>query len=373
MDAILLPLMLTASLKAQPGRAATPDLERGRVFWQAKMCKSCHGAEGEGGFGPDLAGRGLSLTQLTRAIRQPWGVMPSFTEQQVTDQNIADLQAWISTLPRVEQPGPWHWQHTPPGAPEGQRLQSTFGCSQCHEPELAYPRRHLGAIAKEADFAYFANVVYEHSEKYPRGGMGDFSRDRLPESVLREIFQLTKDAGFRVPMFAGIAAGPSENGKTTYTLTVTNDGVAGMGLAAEGVTIFVRVPPGCSVIAATGNGYVGVRPLRELGLSPALQFAPHPHDPSGRVERPNPDLAGNVAVWNLPQIAAAEKQVFSLTLTNAGTRPEILDAFAGSTVYWEKPGARLGPPVLVYRDLRIPDKGDHIYIAIPRSPRPASP
>ena len=42
-------------------------------------------------------------------------------------------------------------------------------------------------VSNDAGFSYFAKMVYDHSEKYPKGTMGSFSRDRLPEVLLREI------------------------------------------------------------------------------------------------------------------------------------------------------------------------------------------
>src|ERR1700722_11021912 len=146
--------------------------EDGKGFWQAQMCQYCHGVQGEGAWGPDLAGRGLSEAQIKHSLRQPYGLMPAYNETQVNDQMIANLQAYFSTLPRAEQFGPWRWQAPPADAPEGQRLQSAFGCGQCHEPELAIPRRWVGGVDKNTDFSYFAKQIYEHTEKYPHGPMG---------------------------------------------------------------------------------------------------------------------------------------------------------------------------------------------------------
>lgn len=39
----------------------------------------------EGGYGPDLAGTGLSFTQFKKEVREPWGVMPMFNEKQKSD------------------------------------------------------------------------------------------------------------------------------------------------------------------------------------------------------------------------------------------------------------------------------------------------
>jgi mono/diheme cytochrome c family protein len=364
-------------LQLRPEQALIGKADVGKAFWDAQMCQYCHGVQAEGAWGPDLAGRGLSAAQIKHALRQPWGLMPSYTDTQVSDQTIADLQAFFATLPKATQFGPWRWQSPPADAPEGQRLQSAFGCGQCHEPELGIPRRWLGGVGKDADFAYFAKQVYQHTEKYPQGRMGNFSRDRLPESILREIYQFMLDTGFRAPIAASLKASMRQDNNTTYTLTVFNDGVAERGLTAEDLTIFVRVPSGTTVVSATGTGYKGVRPLAQLGLLPAEGNTPGRFDSSKLPERPKPNLTGDVAVWEVPRIKPAEKQTYTLTLS--GTSPtevitlpgpgpagQVLEGFEGSTVYWAKPGVRMGPPKLVYRDFRMPDKGDQVNITSPR-------
>ena len=65
---------------------ATGTAAAGKAYWERVAprntdCRQCHGGTGEGGFGPDLAGRGLNATQVLRAVRQPWGVMPAFKNQ----------------------------------------------------------------------------------------------------------------------------------------------------------------------------------------------------------------------------------------------------------------------------------------------------
>ena len=376
---ILAAMLLTAPapkggfpLRAEPAPVGRADA--GKTFWQAQMCQYCHGVQAEGAWGPDLAGRGLTEAQIRHALREPYGLMPVYTETQVSDQTIANLQAFFATLPKAEQFGPLRWQSPPDDAPEGQRLQSAFGCGQCHEPELAIPRRWLGGVGKDADFVYFAKQIYRHTDKYPGGRMGNFSKERLPEIVLREIYQFMVDTGFRAPINASLSAGPPQGANTTYTLTVFNDGVVKRGLDAEGITIFIRIPQGTKFVSATGNGFKGVRPLAQLGLEPAIPNTPGRFDRSGKLpEREKPDLSGDVAVWEVPRIAAAEKQTYTLTLlgptaqiyTLPGPSPsgQALKGFEGSTVYWARPGVRMGPPLLSYRDLRLPDKGDHVAVS----------
>ena len=87
--------------------AAQGSVEAGKQFWESAnaRCRDCHGIRGEGGFGPDLAGRQLSPEQFFRAVRNPWGIMPTFTAGQLSDQNLASIYAYFQTLPQVKQPG----------------------------------------------------------------------------------------------------------------------------------------------------------------------------------------------------------------------------------------------------------------------------
>lgn len=379
MSTWLIALLVVPMLQAE--KAPTGKADAGKAYWQEQMCQFCHGTAGEGGWGPDLAGRALSLAQFKRAIREPWGLMPAFTETQVNDQAIADLHAFLTGLPQAAKPGPPRWRHPPSGAPEGQRLQSAFGCSQCHGPEMAVPRAWFLAddrqgavpdaefgVSKDTGFPYFARMVYQHSEKYPTGTMGNFSRDLLPEVLLREIYRFMLDAGLRVRMEAALTAGIQQGSHTTYTLNVANRGRVKSGPAVEEVTIFIRIPPGTTVVSSTGAGYKGVRPLEKLGLAPALAAAPGAFG-SEIPQRPKPDLAGDVAVWEVPRIAAAEKRTYTLTLSGPGPTADVLRGFAGSTVSWGKPGIRMGPSQVAFRDLRLPDKGDHLRVALPPPPK----
>jgi mono/diheme cytochrome c family protein len=375
---VLLSLAATASLPAVQQAAASAagqpavdpsqtDVKRGAAEYQ--RCVNCHGPRAEGAFGPDLAGTGLTWTAFRKAVRDPWGLMPRFTERQKPDQALADIYAYLKTLPKTTTLGEWHWAKAPATAPLGQRLYMNFaGCGQCHEPENKYPRAWLGEVAKDVTFEYFKKQIYQHYEKWPRGTMPIYSPERLPEPVLREIYAWSVDElGLRPSIAGALAVADRQGERTSYTLTVTNNGVKDKGLAAERLTIFVRIPAGCSVGTGNGTGYAGVMPLAKLGLEPALRLAPHPHDDSGVVERPQADLSREVAVWKVPRLDAGEKLTFGLTISGPEPNADLLAGFAGSTIHWETPGRRPAgsPPRMLYRDLRIPDKGDHELIAMP--------
>ena len=318
---VLLILPFTAtSATAQAG-----DPEAGRALWQGadSRCWQCHGREGEGGFGPDLAGRKLAVPQFTRAVREPWGIMPAFIESQVSDREIADLVAYFDSLPPVAQPGPWRF-NVPAGAPRGQEVAlATVGCAQCHGPTLDGQRRSMGAVG--ADFEWYKALVYSHTsaqpglwaalgqQPAPRVRMGDYSRSRLPESMLREMFEFARDLGFRVAMAGRLSAGVAGASGVTYTLDVENVGVDRKGLTAEDLTVSLVVPTGARVVSATGTGYQGVRA--------------------------DVEASANVAVWQLPRVAPKEVVTYTLTLSQVGTAE---DNVRGS-IRWTGPALKTGP------------------------------
>ena len=372
MRPLLIALLMLPVLPAESAEAQTGDPESGAAQWRGKFCYFCHGDEAEGAFGPDLAGgRGLTLDQFRRAIRQPWGVMLAYTEEQLPDQRIADLYAFVRTKAPVQEPGAWYWKPAPETAPVGQQLymETAGGCGQCHGPENWLGRMWLGEHAKEVDFDYFAKQIYNHTDKHPRGGMGNYSRARLPEPVLREIYQwMVLDIGMRASIRATMQMAERQGDQTTFAVTVTNRGVKDVGLDAEGVTLFIKVPPGTTVVSGTGTGYTGVQPFATLGLKPRFAQAPYSHDDSGNMERPEQDLSGDVVVWKIPKLTAGETQSLSVVLSGPAPTAEMFQQFAGSTIHWETPGRNENakPPKLVYRELRLPDEGDHALVRLPR-------
>lgn len=379
MNAALLMLMAVPALAGAQG-----DPKVGQAAFRGKLCYFCHGDNGEGGFGPDIAGaRGLTPEQFRHAIRKPWGVMLAYTEAQLTDEQINGIYAFMKAKPPVTEPGHWHWPAAPASAPYEQRVYTQMvGCAQCHEPENKMPRMWLGEQAKAVNFEYFKQLVYTHTKKYPQQSlMGNYSPDRLSEENLRAIYKFTvENLGVRASIGApktgfnpGNAPAPitiadQSGGNTTYKLTVANRGVRNVGVDAEGLTVFVRVPAGTTVVSGTGPGYKGTQTLASLGLQPALATATHPNE-QGATVRPPADTSGDVIVWKIPKLAATEAVDLSFTLPGAPTA-ELIKAMDGSAVHWAKPGRTAYGKKLTYIDTRTPDNGDHERLGVPRLPTP---
>src|SRR5258708_24914216 len=218
-----------------------------------------------------------------QAVRKPWGIMPAFVESQMSDQQAADLAAYFGSLPKVAEPGKWRFE-VPAGAPPGQAALINVGCGQCHGVNLDGPRANLGAV--NADFDYFANLVYNHTTALPQHrallannatniDMGNYSKTRLSAGMLRQIYYWARDEiGFRVPVQGRIAKGETGPTGVTYAVTVANGGLAGKGVTAEGLTVTLNIPADSQAVAATGTGYQGVHPDEKAKANQALWKLP---------------------------------------------------------------------------------------------------
>ena len=155
----------SSAASTPPSDAPTGDARKGATAFSD--CVNCHGHDAEGGFAPSLAGVGMSWPSFRKAVREPWGIMPAFREQQKSDQALADIYAYLHTLPRTAALGEWHWRKAPRTAPLGQRMYMNFaGCGQCHEPEGKFPRARLGVWRGRSR----SNISHDRSTSTSRDG-----------------------------------------------------------------------------------------------------------------------------------------------------------------------------------------------------------
>jgi len=320
-------LLLPLAQSGASAQTAAGDPAAGKAYWERDApritaCRNCHGQQGQGAFGPDLAGRGLNAAEVKQAVRKPWGIMPAFVESEMSDQDAADLAAYFATLPKVAEPGKWRFEPAA-SAPPGQATLINIGCGQCHGVNLDGPRGNLGAV--NADFDYFANLVYNHTTALPQHrallgvnatniDMGNYSRTRLSEGTLQQIYFWARDEiGFRVPMTGVLGKGETGPSGVTYPLTVGNGGLQGKGVIAEGVIVTLQIPADTQVVAATGTGYQGVHTDEKA--------------------------KANLAVWRLPRSAPKDQEHITITLSKA---PTAADNLRGS-IRWTKPAPKDGP------------------------------
>lgn len=78
--------------------AAPPGVGVGERLFVSKGCASCHGQKGEGAdTAPALPGH--TAAEVRRQVRGPVGAMPAFGRDQITDQELEQIAAYITSLP----------------------------------------------------------------------------------------------------------------------------------------------------------------------------------------------------------------------------------------------------------------------------------
>ena len=138
---LILAVALTTLMALSTSAAFAQDPDNGQVLWEETVwqCSSCHGQMGEGVWGRPLAGD----TELTAAdwinqVRNPRNRMPTFSPEQVSDDQIRDMQAYISSLPAPAEFG-FKDAGLADDAPAGQVLLVEKRCVACHGTEGSIP------------------------------------------------------------------------------------------------------------------------------------------------------------------------------------------------------------------------------------------
>ena len=87
---------------AAPGASAPPGrVDNGAALYKKVGCYQCHSQEGQGGLsGPRIAPDPIPFARFVQYIRNPAGEMPPYTAKVLTDQDLADIYAFLQARPR---------------------------------------------------------------------------------------------------------------------------------------------------------------------------------------------------------------------------------------------------------------------------------
>jgi mono/diheme cytochrome c family protein len=102
-------LLLAGSANAQtPAKSAAPsgNAENGKKIFISYGCYECHGRMGQGGAGtgPRIGPPNLNYQGVLAYVRHPKGQMPPYTAKSASDQDIADIFAYLSSIPKPPDP-----------------------------------------------------------------------------------------------------------------------------------------------------------------------------------------------------------------------------------------------------------------------------
>jgi ubiquinol-cytochrome c reductase cytochrome c subunit len=80
------------------------NAQTGKELFAAKGCYSCHGFVGQGSReGPRLT-PALAYPAFVAQLRTPRAIMPPYTAALLTDQQAADIHAYLANLPKPPDP-----------------------------------------------------------------------------------------------------------------------------------------------------------------------------------------------------------------------------------------------------------------------------
>jgi len=101
---------LIGAAQAQSAKAARPSAANGKTVFMRVGCYTCHGTVGQGGAGARLAPNTLPLAAMQVWVRggtPGWSIargMPAFPTAVISDGELADVQAYLSSLPPPPRP-----------------------------------------------------------------------------------------------------------------------------------------------------------------------------------------------------------------------------------------------------------------------------
>ena len=88
-------------LAAGAAFAQTPNAQNGRKLFARFGCYQCHQREAQGAAatGPRLGPHPIPYPNFVKYVRQPTGQMPPYTAKVVKDTELADIYAFLESLP----------------------------------------------------------------------------------------------------------------------------------------------------------------------------------------------------------------------------------------------------------------------------------
>ena len=76
------------------------DASKGKDLYMKYSCYACHGFSGQNGPGARLVPMRMTTAAFTAYVRSPrTRQMPSFSARVLSDQQLADIHAYVKTLP----------------------------------------------------------------------------------------------------------------------------------------------------------------------------------------------------------------------------------------------------------------------------------
>lgn len=96
--AMLMAASIVSALAAQTAPPVTGNAQNGKDLYLKYSCYACHGYDGHGGAGARLVPMRMNGPGFTAYVNNP-RQMPPYTSKVLSDAQLADLFAYIKSLP----------------------------------------------------------------------------------------------------------------------------------------------------------------------------------------------------------------------------------------------------------------------------------
>lgn len=126
----------------------TGDPAAGQEAWSNTNCKNCHGDAGEGKYAGPRAGDGKTVEEWITQVRTPRSRMPAYSEKQISDQMLANMNAYMQTLSKPESFSPIRYEAQPDDS-AGKVLFNDKRCVACHGDGVGFVQRRFVANGVE--------------------------------------------------------------------------------------------------------------------------------------------------------------------------------------------------------------------------------
>jgi mono/diheme cytochrome c family protein len=104
---VILPALLILAavpVGAQSAQTKNPsgNAVKGKDLYTRDGCYECHGRAGQGSIlsGPRVGPEPIPFAALVSYVREPRGQMPPYTRKVMSDAELADIFAFLQTLPK---------------------------------------------------------------------------------------------------------------------------------------------------------------------------------------------------------------------------------------------------------------------------------
>jgi mono/diheme cytochrome c family protein len=178
------PLVQAQAPAAKSADTSAATVANGKRDFTSAGCVACHGAQGQGtAMGIQIAPPPFELPALITYVRQPTGKMPPFASGAVSDQQLADIYAFLKSVA----PPPSAGETLTGNGDNGKKLFAAYGCYECHGRQGAGastgPRIGPPAITLAAVLRYV---------RAPSGQMPPYTTKVVSDQDLTDIYTYLK-------------------------------------------------------------------------------------------------------------------------------------------------------------------------------------